>query len=183
MTDNASLKTVVTQIEKEVGYIDVLINNAGVSGPNHTAIHTAKSISELQEIMLSDWSGWEKTFAINTSAVVGVSASFLALLDAGNKRRGWELGKLTRGGEPRKRLQLEGIDASDLRTSQIITVSSIAAYNRFITAGFAYGGSKAGATAIGKALGNMLDPWGIRSNVIAPGSKFFISRVLAKLRR
>jgi NAD(P)-dependent dehydrogenase (short-subunit alcohol dehydrogenase family) len=169
VTDPPSVKAAASQIEDDVGYIDVLINNAGISGPDHTGANGAKSIAELQEIMLSDWPGWEETFAINTSAVVGVSGAFLTLLDAGNAHRGWETGKLTAGGDPRARKEVDGIDKGDLRTSQIITVSSIASFNRFITAGLAYASSKAGATALGKALSTMLGPWGIRSNVIAPG--------------
>jgi NAD(P)-dependent dehydrogenase (short-subunit alcohol dehydrogenase family) len=174
VTNPFTLKTAVAQIEKEVGYIDVLINNAGVSGPDHTGVHGAKSIAELQEILLSDWPGWASTMAINTSAVIGVSATFLALLDEGNTRRGWVPGKLTVAGEPRERKSGEGVDEKDLRTSQIITVTSIAAFNRYITAGFAYGASKAGATALGKAMATMLGPWGIRSNIIAPGSEFLL---------
>jgi NAD(P)-dependent dehydrogenase (short-subunit alcohol dehydrogenase family) len=172
VTNPFTVNTAVAQIEKEIGYIDVLINNAGVSGPDHTGLYAAKSIEEVQEIMLSDWPGWTSTFAINTSAVVGVSASFLGLLDKGNQRRGWVSGKLQAGGEPRERKKVDGVDEKDVRTSQIITVSSIAAYNRFITAGLTYAASKAGATALGKALTTTLGPWGIRSNIIAPGSKF-----------
>jgi NAD(P)-dependent dehydrogenase (short-subunit alcohol dehydrogenase family) len=35
----------------------------------------------------------------------------------------------------------------------------------------AYAGSKAAAVSIGKSLATFLAPWGIRSNIIAPGSK------------
>jgi NAD(P)-dependent dehydrogenase (short-subunit alcohol dehydrogenase family) len=174
VTNPFTLKTAVEQIEKEVGYIDVLINNAGISGPDHTGLYGAKSIEELQEIMLSDWPGWASTFAINTAAVVGVSASFLSLLDKGNQRRGWASGKLQAGGEPRQRKTGENVDEKDLRTSQIISVSSIASFNRVVTAGLAYNSSKAGATALGKTLATLLGPWGIRSNVIAPGSKLVL---------
>ncbi|KAE9972997.1 hypothetical protein EG328_004655 [Venturia inaequalis] len=164
-----TINTAVEQVQNEVGYVDVLVNNAGVSGPDHRRVNTANSISELQDIMLSSWPGWATTFAINTTSVVGVSASFLPLLDAANARRGWVTGKLEPGGNPRVKNEVEGMDSSDMRTSQIITVASIAAFNRFVTAGFAYGASKAGAVQLAKILATLLGPWGIRSNVIAPG--------------
>jgi NAD(P)-dependent dehydrogenase (short-subunit alcohol dehydrogenase family) len=177
VSDPASIASAVKLIEKEVGYIDVLINNAGISGPDHRAVHTATSIADIQKTMLSDWSGWGKTFDINASSVIGVSAAFLHLLDHGNARRGFETGKMSFGGRPRQRKiaegveGIEGVDRDDVRSSQIITIASVAAYNRFVTAGLAYSASKAGAAALGKALANLLAPWGIRSNVICPGSE------------
>ena len=169
----ASVSAAVAKLEQEVGYIDVLINNAGIQGPDHRGANTAGSIDELQKILLADSDKWAPTFAINTSAIVGVSAAFLKLLDAGNKRRGWESGKLE--DRARKRdtsaLSKKGIAVDDLRSSQIITVASISGMNRFITAGMAYGASKAAAISLGKSLAHLLAPWGIRSNVINPGSR------------
>lgn len=167
MTDPESIAAAVKKIEAETKHIDVLINNAGITGPDHTGIAKAQSIQELQEIMQKDWSKWNPTWETNTSAIVAVSAAFLPLLDEGNKRRGWVNGKRT------KQERADGVsyDKSDERTSQIITVASISAFNRVVTAGMAYGASKAGAIALGKSLSYHLAPWGIRSNMIAPGSK------------
>jgi NAD(P)-dependent dehydrogenase (short-subunit alcohol dehydrogenase family) len=169
VTNPFTVTTAVQQIEKDVGYVDVLINNAGISGPDHRQMYNANSIHALQAIMLSDWPGWQSTFAINTSSIILVSGQFLHLLDAGNSRRGWVSGKLKEGGEARARNEIEGVDKDDLRSSQIITVASIAAFNRYVTAGLAYGSSKAGAVSLGKTLSSLLGPWGIRSNVICPG--------------
>lgn len=173
VTQPASVAAAVAKVEQEVGYIDVLINNAGILGPDHKSANTAGSIDELQQLLLADSDKWAPTFAINSTAVVGVSAAFLKLLDAGNKRRGWESGKLE--DRARKRdtygLSEKGIAADDKRSSQIITVASIAGLNRFITAGLAYGASKAAAISLGKALAHLLAPWGIRSNIINPGSE------------
>ncbi|KAH8755165.1 hypothetical protein BGZ57DRAFT_963368, partial [Hyaloscypha finlandica] len=129
-------------------------------------------IEELQSILLSNAEGWEATFAVNSSAVLYVSAAFLKLLDAGNRRRGWEGGKLP---VDRARRREKGnlakilIEPDDERTSQIITVGSISGLNRFITAGLAYSCSKAAAIHLCKMLAYLLAPWGIRSNVINPG--------------
>jgi NAD(P)-dependent dehydrogenase (short-subunit alcohol dehydrogenase family) len=171
VADVDSIKSVAQQVEKEVGYIDVLINNAGISGPDQRSLSKAQSIEEIQRLLLADQPGWDATFAINSKSVSNVSAAFLHLLDAGNKRRGFETGKLDYNGEARKRTPASGVDDDDGRTSQIITVTSIAAFNRFVTAGVPYSSSKAAATLIGKALSSLLAPWGIRSNVVAPGSK------------
>ena len=172
ITDASSIAEVAKRVERDVGYVDVLINNAGVSGPDNKDLYEANSIEDVQKSMLRNLSEWEPTFAINTTSVIGVSAAFLKLLDAGNSRRGFETGKMSNEGQARERKKpIEGIDQDDLRTSQIITVSSIAAFNRFVTAGLAYTSSKAGAVALGKTLASLLAPWGIRSNVICPGSE------------
>jgi NAD(P)-dependent dehydrogenase (short-subunit alcohol dehydrogenase family) len=168
VTDPSSIEAAVKQIEKDTSHIDVLINNAGVLGPDHKGINNAQSIEELQQKMKSDWSSWDTSFQTNTSAVVGVSAAFLHLLDEGNKKRGWATGRQ----EVHQRVQGSEHDVSDQRTSQIITVASISSFNRHVTAGLAYTATKAGAAMLGKALATLLAPFGIRSNVIAPGSEY-----------
>lgn len=178
VTNPISVSAAVSQIQQEVGYVDVLINNAGMLGPDHKAVNNAETIEELQSMLLNNWEGWEPTFAVNSSAVVGVSAAFLKLLDAGNQRRGWQGGKLSAGGirgrETTEKLTAKGIDLDDQRSSQIITTASIAGLNRSVTAGLAYGGSKAAAIHLSKMLAHLLAPWGIRSNVINPGREYIL---------
>lgn len=165
VTDTTSIAKAVSEIEKQTSHIDVLINNAGITGPDQTKIKDVTTIKELQSEMLKDWNLWTPTFETNTSSVVAVSASFLHLLDEGNKRRGWTEGRK----EFLKRVDGYKGDVTDTRTSQIITTTSISAFNREITASMAYTATKAGATLLGKSLANLLAPFGIRSNVIAPG--------------
>ncbi|OCK97453.1 NAD(P)-binding protein [Cenococcum geophilum 1.58] len=114
--------------------------------------------------------------ATNASSVVGVSAAFLPLLDAANRRRGWEGGRVAAHGHARQRRRegfgeggVEAVDADDERLAQIITVASVSSYMRRATAGLAYNGSKAAAAHLGKMLATMLAEWGVRSNVIVPG--------------
>ena len=171
MGDVANLSSVRNAASKiSEGFVDVLINNAGLIGPSNLGVHKATSVRELKEALTNQSDQWGATFAVNSTAVALVSAEFLELLDAGNTRRGWASGKLVPGGPARERRSVDGINPDDYRTSQIITVSSIAAHNRYITAGVAYSASKSAATAIGKALATLLSPYGIRSNVIQPGS-------------
>ncbi|KAL1310947.1 hypothetical protein AAFC00_001170 [Neodothiora populina] len=165
VTSPDSIASAVKVVESQVSHVDVLINNAGIIGPDHNQVNKAQSIREVQQVLQSDWAKWDTTWQTNTSAVVGVSAAFLHLLDKGNKRRGWVQGKR----ETQKRDGSASYDAHDQRTSQIITVASIAAFNRKITAGLAYTASKAGAVMLGKSMSHFLAPWGIRSNIICPG--------------
>lgn len=81
----------------------MLINNAGTIGPVHTDFNDAQTVTELQGVLLKDWDGWAATMATNASSVVGVSAAFLALLDAANRRRGWEGGRVAAHGRARQR--------------------------------------------------------------------------------
>jgi NAD(P)-dependent dehydrogenase (short-subunit alcohol dehydrogenase family) len=172
VSDKASVQTVIHQIESDVARVDVLVNNAGVAGPDNRPAYEAKSIDELQTALLSgDADHWSSTFAINSTATMLVSAAFLGLLEKGNEKRGWETGKMVPSGPSRKRQPVDGVDSNDLRLSQIITVSSIAAFNRQMTVGLSYIGSKSAAVSMGKAMVNLLAPWGIRYNLICPGSK------------
>ncbi|KAL5342703.1 NAD(P)-binding protein [Aspergillus crustosus] len=169
VTDTVSVSAAVAQVERESGYIDLLINNAGVLGPDHKPAKKATSIEELQQILLGESEKWAPTFAVNSTAVVGVAAAFLKLLDAGNKRRGWQTDGAANVQKHDDQTSKNGVEADDKRSAQIITVASIAGFNRFITAGLAYSASKAAAIHLGKSLANLLAPWGIRSNVINPG--------------
>ncbi|KAF2735196.1 WD40 repeat-like protein [Polyplosphaeria fusca] len=174
VTSTESIDAAVKQIAEETGHVDVLINNAGVTGPkNGRQLYEAESISQLRDLMLKDWDGWESAMAINTQSVVGVSAAFLPLLEAANTRRGWAAGKVTGSGNPRKQdasaLEKIGADADDDRLAHIITVASVASFMRKSSAGLCYNASKSAAAQLGKILASFLAEWGVRSNVICPG--------------
>ncbi|OJD30532.1 nad-binding protein [Diplodia corticola] len=180
VTSRASVAAAAARIERDVGHLDVLINNAGKTGPPNKAALEAASVAELQDVLLTGFADgndggdgeWLDTLRVNTASVALVSAAFLHLLDAGNARRGWEAGRVE-GGRTRGRGKVEAgggeVDGGDLRLSQIVTVASIAGFNRQVTAGVAYSASKAAAVHVGKMLATLLAPWGVRSNVIAPG--------------
>lgn len=85
---------------------------------------------------------------MNVSAAFFSVVAFLKLLDAGNKKANVE------------------------QASQVIATSSIGGFNRKVPGGYAYGQSKAATTLLMKQMATNLVPYGIRSNVIAPGRRF-----------
>lgn len=148
VTSRDSLLSIVSIIGSQTGYINLLVNNSGVFGPNVKLPPTTSDIKELQNIL---WEvtpqAFQDTFEVNVTAVYYTTVAFLALLDKGNKH----------GGIP-------GV------TSQVVTVSSIAGFRRDgAVTGIAYHTSKAAVTHLGKVLANLLKDWNIRSNIIAPG--------------
>ncbi|KAI6796154.1 hypothetical protein KC363_g4761 [Hortaea werneckii] len=151
-TSHDDLQKVVDQITQETGYIDLLVNNAGMttfdSSPNARPMPTAQSsVSEVRDYFFTyrPQQVWTDTLETNVGAVFTTSMAFLELLDAGNKRR-----------------------AKGAPTSQIVTIGSVGGLNRFTTS-FIYNASKAGAHHLMKNLGSFFVPFDIRCNVIAPG--------------
>ncbi|KAH8816110.1 hypothetical protein F5884DRAFT_208751 [Xylogone sp. PMI_703] len=138
---------IVDIIKRETGYINVLIANSGVLGPQaKPAIRDASSIEEVQRAFLAaGFDDYAETFKVNTVAVWYNIVAFLGLLDAGNKK------------------------GNVVQKSQVIATSSIGGFNRATPGGFAYGQSKAATTHMIKQLATGLVPFSIRSNVIAPG--------------
>ncbi|RMY77378.1 hypothetical protein D0863_01359 [Hortaea werneckii] len=154
-TSHDDLQKVVDQITQETGYIDLLVNNAGMttfdSSPNARPMPTAQSsVSEVRDYFFNyrPQQVWTDTLETNIGAIFTTSMAFLELLDAGNKRR-----------------------AKGAPTSQIVTIGSVGGLNRFTTS-FIYNASKAGAHHLMKNLGSFFVPFDIRCNVIAPGCEF-----------
>ncbi len=150
VTCKDDLKSIASTIEEEVGYINVLIANSGVAGPQSPSITPETSLKDFQAALWEQpFEEYTSTFAVNVSAVFFTVVAFLALLDAGNEKGNVE------------------------QKSQVIATSSIAGFNRNVPGGYAYGQSKAGTTSLMKQLATQLVPYGIRSNVIAPGCTSF----------
>lgn len=152
VTSKESLASIVATITEEVGYINVLIANSGISGPqSSTPVSSPPTIAEFQKAWgQTSIEDFTETFKVNTTAVFFSVVAFLGLLDEGNKK-----GNVT-------------------QKSQVVATGSIAAFNRLPSGGYAYGQSKAATTHLMKMLAVGLVPFGIRANVIAPGCKLFL---------
>ncbi|KAF5661381.1 3-oxoacyl-reductase [Fusarium heterosporum] len=146
VTSKSDLQGVVAQVEKETGYINLLVCNSGIGGPQVKPITPETSLEDWAKSNFdTDFDAYVNTFAINTASVWFTSMAFLGLLKKGNEKG--------------------NVD----QTSQIIVTSSIAAFNKKAPGGWAYGQSKAGAVSAAKQLAVALPQWNIRANCIAPG--------------
>ena len=151
VTSKSALQSVVSHIEREIGYINVLIANSGIGGPQSSSITPETSLEEYQATLWEQPSDeYTRTFAVNTSAVFFCMIAFLKLLDRGNEKGNVE------------------------QKSQVIATSSIGGFNRKVPGGYAYGQSKAATTLLMKHMATNLAPYGIRANVVAPGREYSI---------
>ncbi|KAL7940030.1 NAD(P)-binding protein [Trichoderma barbatum] len=146
VTSRESLVSVTNHIKDRHGYINVLLPNAGINGPNLITLPPKPSLAELSSHLL-DWTteSFNEVLDVNTTGAFFTVVAFLQLLHEGNKR-----GNLK-------------------QKSQIIVTSSVSAFSRSSLVGFAYCGSKAAMVHISKQLSSLLGPYDIRVNVIAPG--------------
>lgn len=151
VSSKESLQAAATSIRDDAGFINLLVCNAGIGGPQ------VKPPSE--GMSAADWAAqhlehakedYTRTFDVNVSSVWYTAMSFLALLEQGNTR------------------------ANVPQSSQVITTSSIGAFNKMAPGGWAYGQSKVGAALLAKHLAATLPQWNIRSNAIAPGREYLL---------
>ncbi|KAI1351335.1 hypothetical protein F5Y01DRAFT_325490 [Xylaria sp. FL0043] len=161
---------VVQHIEKKSGYIDVLANNAGTPNPFFDS-ESADAIEALQQGLLEAHTGSLNVLGTNLAAIIGTSSAFLHLLHEGNVRRGWPAKKLQATDTNARSLEhlQSNVDPGYMRTSQIISISSMGGIQRSGLTGLAYTAGKAGVVHLGQTLSTMLAPWNIRSNVCIPG--------------
>ncbi|KAI4181628.1 MAG: hypothetical protein L6R41_006510 [Letrouitia leprolyta] len=146
VTSKDSLKSIASQIEKEVGYINVLIANSGIGGPQISTITPQTSLEDYQAAMWSmPQEEYDRTFSVNVTAAHYTLIAFLHLLHKGNEKNNVQ------------------------QKSQFIVTSSIGGFNRNVPGGYPYGQSKAAVTHLVKQMATQMVPYGIRANAIAPG--------------
>ncbi|XXH01645.1 Vacuolar protein sorting-associated protein 74 [Hypoxylon texense] len=81
ITSKESIKSVVAEITQKEGYLDLLVNNAGIF-VDRTRAKPQDGPEAFGEAMFAeDWEGnWQKTFSTNCTAQYFVTAAFLPLL-------------------------------------------------------------------------------------------------------
>jgi NAD(P)-dependent dehydrogenase (short-subunit alcohol dehydrogenase family) len=225
VTSLSSLLELTTHIKARHGYIDLLVNNAGIArgfypkmpgpcddgsasgqitvnadgkpsvSPESSSMKSTSpssssqpSIQAFQQALWSTSSpdDFAQSFATNVTAPYYTTVAFLELLHAGNLRRqqlqDQNNGPLTPNlpytASNGKSNTSNGASAHGIKTvppppvlsSHVITVSSSGSFRT--DAGVvspSYTVSKCAATHLGCVLANILAPWGIRSNILAPG--------------
>lgn len=147
VTSKESLKNVADRVRREVGYVNLVIANAGKTGPG---LETLKQRHTLAEFVEHAWNTsmdeFTDVYNLNCSALYYTVLAFLELLDEGNKRRTYH-------------------------RSQVIATASTASFLRNPRAGYAYTSSKAAVISLIKSMSTFCVPWGIRFNAIAAGRK------------
>ena len=139
VTSKDSLVALADTITKDSGYLNLLVCNSGIGGPQVMKLEP--------DTKIEDWANdnfalsveeYTKTFEVNAAAVWFTTMACLKLLDEGNKKGnvGW--------------------------SSQVIVTSSIAGFNKKAPGGWAYGQSKSAATHAVKQLSVALPQWNIR---------------------
>lgn len=156
VTSKDSLAALAAKVKEEVGYVNLVVCNSGISGPGVSGLGASPKdgAANLQKAIWDAWSMEEftKTFEVNCTAVFFTGIAFLELLDLGNKPENRAGGVL----------------------SQIVITGSIASYIRLVVSGFAYVASKAAVLQMMKALATYFAPFQIRSNAICPGKHLFV---------
>jgi NAD(P)-dependent dehydrogenase (short-subunit alcohol dehydrogenase family) len=139
VTSPEQLQQAASAIESQTGYLNLLVCNSGIGGPQVKPITPETTLEEwAAENLKHDYKSYCETLSVNAASVWYTSMTFLGLLDRGNKKGNLE------------------------QTSQIIVTSSIASLNKKAPGGWAYGQSKAAATHAAKQLAVALPQWDIR---------------------
>ncbi|THH12863.1 hypothetical protein EW146_g7289 [Bondarzewia mesenterica] len=153
VTSRESLLELVSIIRERSGYINLLVCNAGIVA-GFQRPQPAEDRSDIRALQERLWNGpspqdFARTFETNITSVYYCTVAFLELLHEGN---------------------MQGAMGRDKVTSQVITVSSVAALRRDERAySYPYTLSKVASLHLGKMFTNVLSEWKIRSNVICPG--------------
>ncbi|KAG4436016.1 hypothetical protein IFR05_008493 [Cadophora sp. M221] len=144
VTRKGDLESLVKEISKKEKYINVLVCNAGISGPK--AEPESEKATELKETLFKgeSFEEWEETFNTNVSGVYFTTVAFLPLLQAGGESHGH-------------------------LSASVIVISSMSGIMRHAQGHFSYNAAKGATVHLSKLMSYEFKKAGIRVNSIAPG--------------
>jgi len=156
VTDKSDLEKIIKEIsEKEPKGIQILVNNAGISGPKTEVFSNGHSIQEASQKFFKNESfdQWDSVWRTNVSGVFFTTVAFLPLLEKGS-------------------------DNNLNYRSGVVNITSISGMVKISQNHFSYNASKAAAIHLTKMMACELANSKIRFNSIAPG--VFPSEMTAK---
>ncbi|KAI1143191.1 NAD(P)-binding protein [Hypoxylon sp. FL0543] len=156
VTSKDDLEKLAVEISKKEKYINLLICNAGISGPKAEPEHTEADDLKARLWNNEDPADWRANFDTNVTAVYFTTVAFLPLLQAGLRPKG----------------PLEPFSSS------VITISSMSGIMRHAQGHFSYNTAKGATIQLTKLMSGEFQKAGIRVNSIAPG--YFPSEMTAK---
>ncbi|KAK8061100.1 short chain dehydrogenase/reductase family protein [Apiospora hydei] len=172
VTSKASLQAAVDAVAQDSGYLNLLVANSGIGGPE-ARYGKGKSVAELRRELFEgvEMADFTHAFHVNVTGAYFTMLAFLELLDAGNKHAVGHAGDAAEEGS------VFGVPAADASAnpkvpavqSQVVFTSSISAFSRAHVSGPAYSGSKAAIMHLTKHSSSNLAEHGIRVNALAPG--------------
>lgn len=172
VTSKASLQSAVDAVTKDAGYLNLLVANSGIGGPE-ARYGKGKSVSELRRELFEqvEMEDFTRAFHVNVTGAYFTMLAFLELLDAGNKHA------VSHANEAEG--SVFGVPNPDATSnpkvpavqSQVVFTSSISAFSRSHVSGPAYSGSKSAIMHLTKHSSSNLAEHGIRVNALAPGCK------------
>lgn len=152
VTKKEDLEDLVAKISKKEKFINLLITNAGISGPK--AEPESEKAAELKETLFSEsFSEWSDTFQTNVTAVYFTTVAFLPLLQAGKESHGH-------------------------LSASVIVISSMSGIMSHAQGHFSYNAAKGATVHLSKLMSYEFKKAGIRVNSIAPG--YFPSEMTTK---
>ncbi|KAI1097592.1 NAD(P)-binding protein [Jackrogersella minutella] len=156
VTSKDDLEKLVVDLSKKEKYINLLVCNAGISGPKAEPEDTDADDLKARLWNNEDPEGWHASFNTNVTAVYFTTVAFLPLLQAGIRPKG----------------PLEPYSSS------VITISSMSGIMRHAQGHFSYNTAKGATIQLTKLMSAEFQKAEIRVNSIAPG--YFPSEMTAK---
>ncbi|KAI9789670.1 MAG: hypothetical protein M1816_005845 [Peltula sp. TS41687] len=153
VTSKQDLENLVKQISEKEKHVNLLITNAGISGPK--AEPNESDAQALKDKLWNneDFSQWAETFNTNVTSVYFTTVAFLPLLQAATKN-------------------IPG------HSSSVIVISSMSGVMRHAQGHFSYNAAKGATVHLSKLMSTEFEKARIRVNSIAPG--YFPSEMTAK---